>query len=222
MKDLMSNWVGQDFWHGASAHFRHRAASRSAPLSLKVVCLMSSKLFSKLWHELQFLSSFLFQCFLMTLVFADGFRDAKFLTRGFRESKFCQVCRTIIENVGKRWWWKVLTSISGGSRETTTAAMMNVEECLLQDWVASSRQSSFSFVRICVCLLTKDKDKCRDCLFSIGFLINELLRTLIVSLKCIVLFTDRVGILYLRCPKHCLQGKQQGQASLLNELDISV
>ena len=23
LKDLMSNWVGQLFWHGASAHFRH-------------------------------------------------------------------------------------------------------------------------------------------------------------------------------------------------------
>lgn len=50
MNDLMSSCVGHDFWHGASAHFRHLAASRNAPLSLKVVCFMSSKLFSKLGH----------------------------------------------------------------------------------------------------------------------------------------------------------------------------
>lgn len=46
MKLLMSNWVGQDFWHGASAHFKQRAASRRAPRSDNVVCLISEKSFS--------------------------------------------------------------------------------------------------------------------------------------------------------------------------------
>ena len=46
MKLLMSSWVGQLFWQGASAHLRHLAASFRAPRSLSVVCLMSSKLFS--------------------------------------------------------------------------------------------------------------------------------------------------------------------------------
>lgn len=90
MKVLMSNWVGQDFWQGASAHLRHLAASRSAPLSLRVVCLMSSKLLFKVGHEEQPLSSFLFQCFLITFVRADGTRDACVLIRGFNESKFYQ------------------------------------------------------------------------------------------------------------------------------------
>ena len=35
--------VGQLFWQGASAHFKHLAASLRAPRSLRVVCLMSSK-----------------------------------------------------------------------------------------------------------------------------------------------------------------------------------
>lgn len=48
MKALMSSWVGQLFWQGASAHLRHLAASRSAALSLSVVCLMSSKFLSLL------------------------------------------------------------------------------------------------------------------------------------------------------------------------------
>lgn len=47
MKDLMSIVVGHDFWQGASAHLRHLFASRNAPRSLRVVCLMSSKLFTK-------------------------------------------------------------------------------------------------------------------------------------------------------------------------------
>ena len=46
IKLLMSSWVGHDFWHGASAHFKHRAASFKAPRSLKVVCFTSSKLLS--------------------------------------------------------------------------------------------------------------------------------------------------------------------------------
>lgn len=45
MKLLTSIWVGQDFWQGASAHFRHLAASFKAPRSDRVVCLMSSKFF---------------------------------------------------------------------------------------------------------------------------------------------------------------------------------
>lgn len=48
IKNLMSSWVGQLFWHGASAHFKHLAASFRAPLSLKVVCLMSSKFLYRL------------------------------------------------------------------------------------------------------------------------------------------------------------------------------
>ena len=44
MNDFMSSCVGQDFWHGASAHLRHRLASFSAARSLRVVCLISSKL----------------------------------------------------------------------------------------------------------------------------------------------------------------------------------
>lgn len=47
MNDLMSSWVGHDFWHGASAHFKHLAASHKAPRSLNVVGLISSKLFVK-------------------------------------------------------------------------------------------------------------------------------------------------------------------------------
>lgn len=43
IKVLISNCVGQLFWQGASAHFRQRAASRSAPRSLNVVGLISSK-----------------------------------------------------------------------------------------------------------------------------------------------------------------------------------
>ena len=39
----MSIDVGQDFWQGASAHFRHRAASRSAARSERVVCFISPK-----------------------------------------------------------------------------------------------------------------------------------------------------------------------------------
>lgn len=50
MKALMSSCVGQLFWQGASAHLRQRAASLSAPRSLSVVCLMSSKLFSSPSH----------------------------------------------------------------------------------------------------------------------------------------------------------------------------
>ena len=46
MKVLMSIWVGQLFWQGASAHLRQRPASFSAARSLSVVCLMSSKLCS--------------------------------------------------------------------------------------------------------------------------------------------------------------------------------
>jgi hypothetical protein len=42
--------VGQDFWHGASAHFRQRAASLKAARSLSVVCLTSSKFFVKSGH----------------------------------------------------------------------------------------------------------------------------------------------------------------------------
>ena len=45
MKDLMSNCVGQPFWQGASAHLRQRCASNKAPLSVRVVCLISSKSF---------------------------------------------------------------------------------------------------------------------------------------------------------------------------------
>lgn len=46
MKLLISSCVGQDFWQGASAHFKHLAASLSAARSDKVVCLMSEKSFS--------------------------------------------------------------------------------------------------------------------------------------------------------------------------------
>ena len=48
MKDLISSCVGQLFWQGASAHLRHLAASLRAARSLRVVCLMSSKLCSLL------------------------------------------------------------------------------------------------------------------------------------------------------------------------------
>lgn len=48
MNDLISSWVGQDFWHGASAHFKHLAASLRAPRSLNVVGFMSEKSSSKL------------------------------------------------------------------------------------------------------------------------------------------------------------------------------
>ncbi|CAG0921809.1 unnamed protein product [Notodromas monacha] len=41
MKALMSSCVGQDFWHGASAHFKHLAASFKAPRSLKVSSLFT-------------------------------------------------------------------------------------------------------------------------------------------------------------------------------------
>lgn len=51
MKNFMSSWVGQLFWHGASAHFKHRAASLNAPRSLRVVCLMSSKFFRRDLHD---------------------------------------------------------------------------------------------------------------------------------------------------------------------------
>lgn len=51
MNALMSSWVGQDFWHGASAHFKHLAASRRAACSLNVVGLISSKLFLRLQHD---------------------------------------------------------------------------------------------------------------------------------------------------------------------------
>lgn len=40
----MSSCVGQDFWQGASAHLRHRAASRKAARSERVVGFTSSKL----------------------------------------------------------------------------------------------------------------------------------------------------------------------------------
>ena len=43
INDLISIDVGQDFWQGASAHFKHRAASRSAARSDRVVCFMSPK-----------------------------------------------------------------------------------------------------------------------------------------------------------------------------------
>jgi hypothetical protein len=51
MKDLMSSCVGQLFWQGASAHLRHLLASFRAALSLRVVCLMSSKLRSLLAQD---------------------------------------------------------------------------------------------------------------------------------------------------------------------------
>lgn len=54
MKLLISSWVGQDFWHGASAHFKQRAASRKAARSDNVVCLMSEKSFCKLGHDCNF------------------------------------------------------------------------------------------------------------------------------------------------------------------------
>jgi hypothetical protein len=47
INDLMSSCVGQLFWHGASAHLRHREASRRAPRSDSVLCLMSEKSCSK-------------------------------------------------------------------------------------------------------------------------------------------------------------------------------
>ena len=84
MNDFTSSCVGQDFWHGASTHFRHLvkfmirktrslifypylADSFKAALSLSVVCLMSSKFLYSGLHELHLrfsdLSSFRFQCF---------------------------------------------------------------------------------------------------------------------------------------------------------------
>lgn len=51
MKLLTSNWVGQDFWHGASAHFKQRLASLRAPRSDKVVCFMSEKSFFSGVHD---------------------------------------------------------------------------------------------------------------------------------------------------------------------------
>lgn len=51
IKLLISNCVGQDFWHGASAHFKQRAASRRAARSDNVVCFMSEKSFCKLVHD---------------------------------------------------------------------------------------------------------------------------------------------------------------------------
>lgn len=49
IKALTSSWVGHDFWHGASAHFKHLVASRKAARSERVVCLMSRKSFSYLF-----------------------------------------------------------------------------------------------------------------------------------------------------------------------------
>jgi hypothetical protein len=46
IKLLMSMDVGQPFWQGASAHLRHRAASRTASASFIVVNLMLSKSWS--------------------------------------------------------------------------------------------------------------------------------------------------------------------------------
>lgn len=51
INDFISSCVGHDFWHGASAHLRHLAASLRAPLSLKVVGLTSEKLFSNVGHS---------------------------------------------------------------------------------------------------------------------------------------------------------------------------
>lgn len=48
IKALISNCVGQDFWQGASAHFKQRAASFKAPLSLRVVGFTSEKSFCRL------------------------------------------------------------------------------------------------------------------------------------------------------------------------------
>lgn len=106
INDLISICVGQDFWQGASAHFRHLAASLNAPLSLNVVGLMSAKSFSRsghvcnnllifwiyyfickpTWH---FLSAFLFQCLLFILVATDGNKVEVDRTRGFKASMFC-------------------------------------------------------------------------------------------------------------------------------------
>lgn len=50
MNAFISSCVGQDFWHGASAHFKHLDASLRAPRSDNVVGFTSSKLFSKVGH----------------------------------------------------------------------------------------------------------------------------------------------------------------------------
>lgn len=48
---LISIEVGHDFWHGASAHLRHLAASRRAARSESVVCLISPKFLYSLPFE---------------------------------------------------------------------------------------------------------------------------------------------------------------------------
>lgn len=74
MKLFTSNCVGQDFWHGASAHFRHLAASRRAARSDNVVCLISEKSLrnGEQDDDTLDLSMLRFQCFLFTLVTVDG------------------------------------------------------------------------------------------------------------------------------------------------------
>lgn len=84
----MSSDVGQDFWHGASAHLRQRADSRSAALSESVVCLISRKSFSYgLLPSVQLFvlhpfGEFLFQFNLFFLVSIVGMAFACVFTRG--------------------------------------------------------------------------------------------------------------------------------------------
>ena len=110
MKALISSCVGQPFWHGASAHLRHLSASNSAPLSVRVVCLISEKSFFKLQpykvsrsvrllaprsgHNrrdrtvLHFL--FCFQCFFSLSVAEVGLTVAVACTRGCK-ARICTV-----------------------------------------------------------------------------------------------------------------------------------
>src|SRR3989338_2559838 len=80
MKDLMSREVGQLFWQGASAHLRQRLASKRAPRSVRVVCLISEK---SLLRSQPAWQSFRFQCSLFFLVSEVGRKVAKCDTTGF-------------------------------------------------------------------------------------------------------------------------------------------
>ena len=47
MKNLMSSWVGQLFWQGASAHFRHLKEHKKFETFLEKKCLQSKLVISK-------------------------------------------------------------------------------------------------------------------------------------------------------------------------------
>lgn len=113
MKLLTSNCVGHDFWHGASAHFKQRAASRRAARSDSVVCFISEKSFWRLeqddWIQMVRICLFLvkhieceinisltwqersilrFHSFFSFFVWAVGTSEPLVWIRGFNESRF--------------------------------------------------------------------------------------------------------------------------------------